>query len=299
MKPFFSVIIPTYNRANELRRALESVSNQSLRDFEVIVCDDGSTDNTPEVAGIFADKMALSLVRTENWGGPARPRNIGIRAARGEWVCFLDSDDWWYPQKLETVLAFTSRADVIHHKSAVYDANGKKLLAMKGRQLTAPVFVDLLTGWNALHTSTVCIRKSLLEAAGGFTEEKELIAIEDFDLWIRISRLTDSFVYLDQLLGAYWLSSGNISEFSTASIAREVALFDRYVMQLAAEDRSEARKMISYRQGVVNWHLRRYGESRKMFTASLYAQRSRTRIFSYLWIMVTFLSQIATKIVKR
>ena len=113
MKPFFTVIIPTYNRAELLRRALESVHSQTYRDFEVIVCDDGSTDHTRDVANSFAGRMHMSYLRDENWGGPARPRNRGIQEASGEWLCFLDADDWWYPEKLAAVFALTSGVDVV------------------------------------------------------------------------------------------------------------------------------------------------------------------------------------------
>src|SRR6266545_511842 len=101
--PFFSVVIPTYNRAEKLRRALESLLHQSYGDFEVLVCDDGSTDGTREVVSAYAGELQISYLWEENWGGPARPRNRGIAAAQGKWVCFLDADDWWHPDKLAKV----------------------------------------------------------------------------------------------------------------------------------------------------------------------------------------------------
>jgi len=267
-----------------LTRALNSVAEQTYKDFEVIVSDDGSTDATAEIVLNFSSLMDITYLRQENWGGPARPRNLGLSVAKGQWVCFLDADDWWYPEKLATVFPFTGNADIIHHDCDVFDINGKKFLKMRGRQLNKPVFVDLLTGWNALHTSTVCVRKSILDVVGLFSEEKALIAVEDFDLWIRIARFTDKFAHISNALGAYWLSQGNISSFSMESIEREAAVHMRYVGYLDPEDRIEAVKMLSYRKGLINWHLENYAQSRQMFIASLRSRRLRTRLLAPLWV---------------
>ena len=96
----FSVVIPTYNRASKIRRAVESVLAQSYENFEILVMDDGSTDNTAEVVASFADPR-ITYRWDKNFGGPARPRNRGIALAKGEWICFLDADDWWTVDKLQ------------------------------------------------------------------------------------------------------------------------------------------------------------------------------------------------------
>lgn len=285
--PFYSVILPTFNRAEKLRRALESLAAQTFTDFEVIVCDDGSTDHSPEVVDSFKESFHITYLWEENWGGPARPRNKGLGVARGEWICFLDSDDWWYPEKLATIVDFTPNADVIHHDSDVFDEKGKKFLNMRGRQLKKPAFVDLMTGWNGLHTSTVCVRKSVLDEVGVFSEDRAFIAIEDFDLWIRISRITDRFTHIPRILSSYLASGGNISEFSAESIERENLVHVSYVEYLDPLDRREAVKMLSYRKGIILWHLGRNRESREMFINAFGAKRFRNRLLTPLWIAVT------------
>ena len=102
MKPFFSVVIPTFNRSPVLKRAIESVLAQSFLDYEILVMDDGSTDDTQAVVESFHDQR-ICYYWAENSGGPATPRNRGIDAARADWICFLDADDLWYPDKLERV----------------------------------------------------------------------------------------------------------------------------------------------------------------------------------------------------
>src|ERR1700759_5123285 len=93
--PTFSVVIPTYNRAQKLFRALHSLNEQTFLDFEVLVCDDGSTDETRSVVEAFVPAIRFRALRyfyAPNWGGPARPRNTGLAKATADWVCFLDSD---------------------------------------------------------------------------------------------------------------------------------------------------------------------------------------------------------------
>ena len=99
--PFVSVIIPTYNSAEFLGQAIDSVLEQTFLDFEIIIVDDGSTDRTPEVAAQYSDH--ITYIRQPN-GGNAAARNRGLAEARGRWLCFLDADDLWEPRKLERQL---------------------------------------------------------------------------------------------------------------------------------------------------------------------------------------------------
>lgn len=287
--PYFSIVIPIYNRAFLLKRCLTSIVTQTFTNYEVIICDDGSTNDCHEIAESFANKISLTYFYDENWGGPARPRNRGIKAARGDWVCFLDSDDWWYPDKLEKISQFTNQYDVIHHDCDIYSKHGHKFLKARGRQLHAPVFVDLMTGWNGLHTSTVCVRRQLLQECEGFSEERSLIAIEDFDLWLRLSEKTDRFLHIPQPLGGYWTEDGGISAFSEKSLKRERAVFEKYIPLLNPAFTNYAEKMFAYRQGIIYWHLHRRTESRQMFLKSLWPKKWRNRFLVPVWIAATFL----------
>lgn len=101
--PFFSIVIPTYNRMNDLIRCLSSLQNQTYKNFEVIVCDDGSTDNTFDVIKQFESTLSIKYLYEQNWGGPAHPRNVGVSYAKGKWICFLDSDDLFLPERMEII----------------------------------------------------------------------------------------------------------------------------------------------------------------------------------------------------
>jgi glycosyltransferase involved in cell wall biosynthesis len=212
--PRVSVVIPTYNRARELGRCLDSLVAQSYRDFEVLVCDDGSTDETATVAAAFDTRLELTYHWAENFGGPARPRNIGLNRARGIYVAFLDSDDWWAPRKLEmSVPRLDAGSDVVYHDLREARSTRQRLYWRRSRvrRLNAPVFQDLLLNGNALNMSSIVMRRDLLLRAGGFSEHPELIAWEDYDAWLQVAKLTDRFERLDEPLGYYWAGGGNIS----------------------------------------------------------------------------------------
>lgn len=213
-KPRVSVVIPTFNRARDLRRCLESLTRQTIGDFEVLVCDDGSTDDTGGVCKEFAGSLDITHDYAENFGGPARPRNRGLALARAPYIAFLDSDDWWLPRKLEVSLrTLEAGNDLVYHD--LYFATGSvgrhPWRRAKARRLAAPVFQDLMINGSAIPNSSVVARKEILEDAGGFSEDKSLIAAEDYDAWVRMARLTDRFARVPEALGYYWTGGGNIS----------------------------------------------------------------------------------------
>ena len=207
----FSVIIPTYNRSFDLKRALTSLNHQSYKSFEVLICDDGSTDNTPEVVADFSKDLNIKYIKIPNSGRPAIPRNLGITQAKGKYIAFLDSDDWWHENKLQ--LAFEcleNGADLVY--SDFYKAKSlteKEIVRV--RDLKTNITTDLLKNGNAICNSTVVVRKSILDKVGFFNEGHEYIAWEDFDLWLRISKITNRFVHINQPLVYYWFGGGNIS----------------------------------------------------------------------------------------
>jgi len=287
--PLFSVIIPTYNRADKLQRALAALAEQSCRDFEVLVCDDGSSDHTAAVVAAWQGHQPIRHLWEPNWGGPARPRNRGIQAARGTWLCFLDADDWWYPRKLERILPLTTSSDVIYHACDVYTPRGKQRGLKKSRQLLSPVFADLLTGGNGLITSSVCVRRELLLEQGGFSEDKKFVAVEDYDLWLRLALQTERFAFVSDPLGAYWSDGENISGFTEQYIAREMALADRYLGYLQGEERREAERVFAYKIGIARKSLRQYGACRPYFVQSMGSRQARIRLYSLLYYLLALL----------
>ncbi len=192
MKPFVSVIIPTYNRRETISGTIDSVLNQTFRDFEIIVVDDGSTDGTGEVLAGYSD--AVRVIRRAN-GGAAAARNLGMRVARGAWIAFLDSDDTWKAEKLQvqTEAIRNTPELIVHVVNATLDRDeerGNDLFERTGLTRGVPAVVrrpltmQLLYGPAWVQTSL--IQHRALERIGGFDESIRLI-YEDFDLFCRLA----------------------------------------------------------------------------------------------------------------
>lgn len=226
----FSVIIPTYNRADLLDRCLDSLVRQTFGDFEVLVCDDGSTDDSRDVAERYKDRLELRYLWDENWGGPARPRNRGIAEARGEWICFLDSDDWWTPDKLEACLPYLADHDIIYHDMYVVKqgAETRSDRLLRGWVPQSPAYQTLLIRGNCAVNSSVVLRRSVADRVGPLTEDRALIAVEDFDYWLSVSRVTERFCHIAQPLGYYWMGETSIS-YNDKWFARHQALYAKHL----------------------------------------------------------------------
>jgi len=176
--PKVSVIIPTYNRAYLVGRAIRSVLNQTYQDFEIIVVDDGSTDNTEEVVKSFNDPRR---------GGSAA-RNTGIRAARGEYIAFLDSDDEWLPEKLEkqVLICADDRIGLVYTGKRVIDFQSGQCLYEKIPETEGDAYNQLLERDFIGTCSSVMVKKAILENITGFDET--LPSRQDWDCWLRIAR---------------------------------------------------------------------------------------------------------------
>ncbi|MCW7471383.1 glycosyltransferase family 2 protein [Leptospira kanakyensis] len=211
--PLVSIVIPTYNRAADLNRALVSIINQTYSNWEVLLVDNHSTDNTDEIVAAF-NNPRIKKFKILNGGIIAKSRNLGIKEANGEYIAFLDSDDWWAPEKLQcSVLALDKGADIVYHDLWLAKADNKFCFfrRAKTRTLQVPVLLDLLKNGNAVTNSSVVVRKSIVEKVGYLSEDIDFLAWEDFDYWIRISKLTNKFYRLNKCLGYYWIGGGNLS----------------------------------------------------------------------------------------
>ncbi len=181
--PLVTVIIPTYNRGWILKEAIESVLSQDFGDFELIVVDDGSTDNTMEILDGY--DRDITVLRQENHGVSAA-RNAGIAFASGQFIAFLDSDDMWLPGKLASQIDFfNSNPDaLICQTQELWVRNGKRVNPKRRHKKFSGMIFKQSLPLCIVSPSAVMLKKSLLDKTGLFDES--LPACEDYDLWLRI-----------------------------------------------------------------------------------------------------------------
>lgn len=194
--PQVSVIIPTYNRLDFLRMAVDSVFKQTLRDWELIVVDDASTDDT---AAFLKGNTRLSLIRLEENKGVSYARNRGIEQARGSLICFLDSDDQWLPEKLAKQVSWMEQHPECpaSYTDEIWIRNGVRVNPMnKHRKYSGQVFRNCLP-LCIISPSSIMMRSEVLENIGLFDES--LPACEDYDLWLRLT-LRHSVHFIEEKL---------------------------------------------------------------------------------------------------
>lgn len=210
--PLISVVIPTYNRADLLPRAIQSVLNQTFKDFELIVVDDGSTDNTEEIVAGFRRQIGnVFYVRQPNSGQCADPKNHGIELSTGRYLAFLDSDDEWLPRKLEMQLQLLENKPALGFVGCnitVFD--NKTGLTLRTHDLDRYVrndFVEEVLKLNVLTPSAVMVRRAVIDNVGVF--DTELKVADDLDMWLRISDKY-AFGFVPEFLLRYCIHGGSM-----------------------------------------------------------------------------------------
>ena len=208
-KPFFSVVIPTYNCAKFLKRSISSVLAQTFQDFELIVVDNSSTDETGAMLKKIDDPR-ISVIEVQNKGIIAYSRNIGLKRAQGEWVVFLDADDVWLSGKLETVNAkiFENPNVVLlcHNVWRVVYGIRKRIVSCIPS--ISNIHENLLFVRNCIVTSSVTLKRETAIRIGGFSERRDFVSVEDIDFWIRLSDM-GQFCFIDKVLGEWHIHEDN------------------------------------------------------------------------------------------
>jgi len=212
--PTVSVIIPTYNRAHLIGKAIQSVLNQSYQDFEIIVLDDCSTDDTEELIKELEKKdERIRYIWHEKNKGPAASRNSGINAAKGRYIAFLDSDDEWLPEKLyKHMMVFKDSKKKV---GVVYSGflkikNSKKVYIPSPHVIKKEgnIHKELLKG-NFIGTPAAIVRKECFRKIGNF--DIRIPYLEDWELWIRISKYYE-FKYIPEPLVISYFSLNGVNE---------------------------------------------------------------------------------------
>ncbi|MGB7533081.1 MAG: glycosyltransferase [Halobacteriota archaeon] len=227
--PAVSAIIPTYNRAHLIGRAVQSVLNQTYQDFEILIIDDGSTDNTEEIIKSFRDER-IRHIRHERNKGAAAARNTGIKAARGEYIAFQDSDDEWYSNKLEEISKIIEeRKDVDFITSYGKIIKNGKIIGDIGRApwvnvLSKTELIIRLFISNFIPTQGVVVKKEKIVEVGGFDES--LPSASDYELWLRLAPICTLYFVNKPLFNLYFSQKSLTSDIGKR-IKSQVHLFNK------------------------------------------------------------------------
>jgi glycosyltransferase involved in cell wall biosynthesis len=195
VRPVVSIIIPVFNRLKYLRASIDSVFKQSFLDWELLIADDGSDPETQDYLRTLDDRLRVRVLWLGHTGNPAAVRNTALREATGEYVAFLDSDDVWMPEKLQTQIesmrshtmrewSYTGFTLVDDSGTPLTGARAKRCPAIDGRILDQLVREEAL-----VVTPSVVVRRELIERVGGYDDH--LLVCEDYELWVRLASCSE------------------------------------------------------------------------------------------------------------
>jgi glycosyltransferase involved in cell wall biosynthesis len=284
-QPFFSIIIPTYNHAHLIKRCLDSVLNQSFTDLEIVIVNNYSEDDTIAVVSSYTDDR-IRLFNFKNNGVIGASRNYGVKESKGRWICFLDSDDWYTPGRLELLSSLDmDQYDLIYHPLLIY-TNGRSDSVTPVRQLDMEdPYKDLLYNLNTIATSSTCIAREFYLSSTGFSENKALIGVEDFDLWVRLAKLGMKAKLLNEGLGYYYVGEGNVTYKDERQINRLNAVYLPYIDNPEKLSPQKIRSALNYLIGRVYLANKKRGKAMAFFLKSFTKGSFAIKIRSIYYIL--------------
>lgn len=221
-KPFFSVVIPSYNQSGFIEKAINSVLRQTFKNYEIIVVDNNSTDNTKHVLKKYKNKIILKKIH--NQGIISKSRNLAIKISRGKWICFLDSDDEWFYEKLDNVYSkINLNAPNVICNNEIILRDSSKYYWRYG-PYTNFFYKNLLIKGNCLSTSGSCVERNfILKKKISFNESKEFITVEDYDFFLKLAYFNAKFLFINKFLGShnlhYYSNSANYKFYRNSLIS--------------------------------------------------------------------------------
>jgi glycosyltransferase involved in cell wall biosynthesis len=251
--PFFSIIIPVFNRKDLLIRSLDSVFSQTFKSFEVIVVDDNSTDETGEYLKKLQNIHLVVLSNTRGKGA-CGSRNVGIENAKGEWIAFLDSDDWWEPTKLEVVSNFihSNKSFGVFYSACFYVSEYDELNPIPTLGITGDMSKHLGRMNPIRGFSSVVVKKSLVRLVGGFDEE--LPARQDIDLYFKLSKQSSFYFIPNLLVYVYFGNKDRISNNRSRRLMGWLMVYRKYKSSINFLDKLYQQKRISK----LAWDVKRF-----------------------------------------
>ena len=240
--PFFSVVIPNFNHGRYLKDSIDSVLYQDFKNWELLIIDNYSTDNSDEVISSYNDSR-IRVFKINNEGIIAKSRNLGIKNAKAEWIAFLDSDDIWYFNKLSRLIELTDKNfDIICSNEYRYDLKGGVKKPLYYNLKSNNFYRELLLKGNALSTSATIVSRDFLNKHKlGFSESLDFITVEDYDFWMQIALKNGSFGFCKEFLGEFRIHESNNSNNFKLHSNNLIKLLKKHVFEI--QDFSEKDKL--------------------------------------------------------
>ena len=215
---YFSVVITNYNHEKYIGKCISSVLNQTFKNFELIIIENNSSDNSMKIIKSFKDKR-IKIFKINNGGIIAKSRNLGIKKSKSRWIAFLDSDDFWFKKKLEIV-----RKKILENKNnQVYSNNerhkSEKIKNYKSSRLNKKLnldkknfFQELILNGNKLSLSATVVDNNFLKKNNiFFRERRNFVTAEDYDFWLNLAKNGAKFNFIKEILGVYLIHTTNLS----------------------------------------------------------------------------------------
>jgi len=223
-----SVVIPTFNRRQTIGRSIDSILNQTLFPSEIIVVDDGSTDGTSDY--IQSNFPSIRLLQQPN-KGVSSARNMGIRSSNSDWVALLDSDDEWFPKKLEKqVMTLSQNLDIkFCHTEEIWIRNGVRVNQMKKHQKYGGHIFNKCLDMCRISPSSVLFHRSILEDVGYFDKDQKVC--EDYDLWLRITAKYPVLYIDESLIKKYGGHEDQLSKVKDGIESHRIKVLEKLIMQ--------------------------------------------------------------------
>ena len=223
-----SVVVPTFNHAKFLNQALQSIIEQSHQNWEAIIVNNFSTDETLQIIESF-NEPRFKVINFQNNGIIAASRNEGIRRSSAPFIAFLDSDDMWYSEKLSRCLVeLEGGNDLVCHGEKWVSADTRQRNIVYGPASNA-THDKLLFRGNCLSTSATIVRRDILNKVGGFSEDSTFTTAEDYELWLKISQITSRFIFVDEILGEYRRHELSASSSVLRHLNAELAVVNSHI----------------------------------------------------------------------
>jgi glycosyltransferase involved in cell wall biosynthesis len=225
IKPDVSVILPTYNQFQYLELAIKSVLSQSFKNWELIIIDNNSDDGTSKILNKYKSNK-IKILKINNHGIIAKSRNKGIIESNGKYIAFLDSDDIWYPNKLEKCLELLKPPYSLICHSELWNYDGNKKTKHNYGPNNKSLFINLLFKGNCLSTSAILVLKKEIIKAKMFSEDYRFNTVEDYHLWLKLSKNGVKMNFINNVLGEYLIHSANNSNAVKRNFNAHLAVFD-------------------------------------------------------------------------